>query len=447
VAAVSAAGRLLAVAAATLIGVAPGVAPCAAAPAGLLPPPVDPAALPPPATPRPAVPTAQRVTCTAHPVARHPGPGPLAGLDLPALWALSRGRGQQVAVIDTGVSRHRRLRDVRGGGDFVSTGDGTGDCDGHGTLVAGLIAAAPDPADPAGFAGVAPEATVLAIRQTSVKFGPAAERDTVGVGDVDSLARAVRTAADLGAGVINISTVACRVGSIDDRALGAALGYAVDVKDAVVVAAAGNTGGLGQCPAQLPTGAGLSWDTATVAVSPAWYDDYVLTVAAAAPDGTASAFSMPGPWVDVAAPGEGLVSLNPDGSGLLDQVETFGRLGPVSGTSYAAPVVAGLVALVRARFPELSARQVMARIEATATGPGWNPALGNGLIDPAAALRPDTAPPAPAPGTSAVPAPDPGPTRMPAGRVPAVTGSAVCAVLLAGCWALSRRGRPARRSG
>ena len=117
------------------------------------------------------------------------------------------------------------------------------------------------------------------------------------------MARAVRTAADLGASVINISSVACiRTGSaLDDRALGAALSYAVDVKNAVVVAAAGNTG-AGQCPAQQ---AEATWDSATVVVSPAWYDDYVLTVGSVNAHGEPSSFTLAGPWVDVAAPGEG----------------------------------------------------------------------------------------------------------------------------------------------
>ena len=61
---------------------------------------------------------------------------------------------------------------------------------------------------------------------------------------------AVRTAADVGATVINVSSVAClpAEGELDDRALGAALSYAVDVKNVVVVAAAGNVGAPGQCP-------------------------------------------------------------------------------------------------------------------------------------------------------------------------------------------------------
>src|SRR6202040_852594 len=140
------------------------------------------------------------------------------------------------------------------------------------------------------------------------KFGAVADPSTSGFGDVDTMARAVRTAADLGASVINISSVACiRTGSaLDDRALGAALSYAVDVKNVVVVAAAGNIG-AGQCPAQQ---ADATRDSATVVVSPAWYDDYVLTVGSVNVRGEPSAFTMAGPWVDVAAPGEGGLSLS-----------------------------------------------------------------------------------------------------------------------------------------
>ena len=79
-------------------------------------------------------------------------------------------------------------------------------------------------------------------------------RQRSGYGDVDTLAMAVRTAADMGATVINVSSVACVsvADALDDRALGAALAYAVDTKNVVVVAAAGNVGGPGQCPEQNP---------------------------------------------------------------------------------------------------------------------------------------------------------------------------------------------------
>ncbi len=72
-------------------------------------------------------------------------------------------------------------------------------------------------------------------------------------------------------------------------------GYAVDVKNAVIVAAAGNTGGAAQCPPQAP---GVTWDSVTVAVSPAWYDDYVLTVGSVNAQGEPSAFLSPAPrWM------------------------------------------------------------------------------------------------------------------------------------------------------
>jgi membrane-anchored mycosin MYCP len=341
----------------------------------------------------------------------------LANLDLARVWQLSRGAGQRVAVIDTGVSRHRRLPAVVPGGDYVFTGDGTQDCDAHGTLVAGIIATA---ADSDGFSGVAPDVTLISIRQSSAKFGLASDPSSSGVGDVDTMARAVRTAADLGASVINISSIACVpvASAPDDRALGAALAYAVDVKNAVIVAAAGNTGGAGQCP---PQRADATWQTATVAVSPAWYDDYVLTVGSVNSDGAPSAFTLAGPWVDVAAIGEGMTSL---GSASL------------SGTSFATPIVSGLAALIRARFPALSARQVMKRIESTAHHPpgGWDPFVGNGAVDVLAAISTDSTPqantskssPAPVPLT---PQPSPRPANAP-GRDTALRGAAVCLVAL-----------------
>ena len=248
------------------------------------------------------------------------------------------------------------------------------------------------------------------------------------------MASAVRTAADLGATVINISSVACGTGPLDDGRLGAALAYAVDVKDVVVVTAAGNAGGAGQCPRQSASPE-MTWDSATVAVSPAWYDDYVLTVGSVDDTGAPSSFSLAGPWVDVAAPGENMVSLNPGGSGLADALPALGRSMPLSGTSYAAPVVSGLAALIRARFPTLTARQVMQRIEATAHGShgGWDPVVGNGLVDPMAALRAGEVPAAPPPEPSTPSAAGPPAARA---RTTAVVGAGVCATVLAAAMAV-----------
>jgi membrane-anchored mycosin MYCP len=360
----------------------------------------------------------QREVCAMVATDAEPGRSAFANVDdLPRVWQLTRGAGQRVAVIDTGVSRHPRLRHVLPGGDYVSTGDGTQDCDAHGTLVAGIIAAAPS-SDPGSFSGVAPEATLIGIRQSSAKFVPAEDRSRAGIGDVDTLAKAVRTAADLGASVINISSVACVpvASALDDRALGAALAYAVDVKNSVIVAAAGNSGAA-QCP---PQRADATWETITVAVSPAWYDDYVLTVGSVNTEGRPSAFTLAGPWVDVAAPGEDVGSLASE---------------KVSGTSFAAPVVSGLVALIRSRFPGLTPRQVMQRIESTAHHPpaGWDPLVGNGTVDLLAAVSTDAGPSANTAAPTPLPIAPAQPSAPPESRArdTAVRGAIICLVALA----------------
>lgn len=197
------------------------LSPCTAPPArAVTPPAIDERWLPAAAIPSPAQRTVQRETCAVATV--EPGsaeaPAQLAGFDLPQIWQLTRGAGQRVAVIDTGVHPHPRLKELVAGGDYVATGDGTQDCDAHGTLVAGIISATTDST----FTGIAPGATLISIRQSSSKFAPASGRTGAGVGDVATLAAAVRTAADLGATVINISSVACTPAAQapDDRALG-----------------------------------------------------------------------------------------------------------------------------------------------------------------------------------------------------------------------------------
>jgi membrane-anchored mycosin MYCP len=420
------------------VAVVAALSQCGISPAyAVSPPPIDHRRLPQPAPASPPQPTVQREVCAVPAMTRDvdaTGNSQLSELDLPQVWKLTRGSGQRVAVIDTGVSPHPRLSRTAAGGDYVSNGEGAQDCDGHGTAVAGIIAAAADPSHSDDFSGVAPDVQLVSIRQSSSRFGPRADASTSGVGDVDTMAKAVRTAADLGASVINISSVACvRTGSVlDDGALGAALAYAVDTKNAVVVAAAGNSG-PGQCPAQQ---AEPTWDTATVVVSPAWYDDYVLTVGSIDAHGEPSSFSLAGPWVDVAAPGEGVISLSSSGSGLANALG--GKQGPVplSGTSYAAPVVSGLAALIRSRFPQLTARQVMQRITATAHHPpsGRDPRVGAGPVDILAAVSTDTlSSTAPKPPRASVPVPAPVGPAPPDHRAEhtAFTGAAVCGGVLA----------------
>lgn len=345
-------------------------------------------------------------------------------LQLGAVHQLATGAGQVIAVIDTGVAPHQRLAGrLRGGGDFITGGDGRADCDGHGTAVAGLLAASPGPDDD--VVGMAPDATLLAIRQSSEVYQVAgSDGRQRAAGDVRTLAEAVVLAVERGAKVINISEAAClspERAAREGAVLQAALRFA-SRRGVVVVAAAGNIGP--GCDGGAPYG--------EVAL-PGWYDDDVITVGAVGPDDSPATFTVPGPWVDVAAPGTGLRTLAVAG-GLTGTV--------ADGTSFAAPWVAGLAALIRERFPDLSAAQVRDRILATARpAPGGHDLrLGYGVVDPIAALTADPAvltPDASVHRTVLAPAPAPASGGAP---MPALLGGAVlAAAAIAGAVAVRRR--------
>lgn len=303
------------------------------------------------------------------------------------------GRGQTIAVIDSGVNPHPRLKGrLDDGGDYILGESGLSDCEGHGTVVAGIIAGAPDPAT--GFVGVAPDARILSIRQSSKFFevelpdAATGRTATKTAGDTTSMARAIVRAVETpGVSVVNISEAACipgsRAGNPPDGDLQAAVRYAAD-KNVVVVAAAANAGSE-ECRHN-PDG-GLR-----TIVSPAWFDEDVLAVGAIdVRTGAPAEFTIAGPWVDVAAPGTEIVSLDPASGGLTATLaDSEGNRFPIAGTSFATPYVSGVAALVRERFPELTARQVIERIERTAqhtAGPGGHTGtLGYGVIDPVAAV-------------------------------------------------------------
>lgn len=402
------------------------------------PPPIDMGKLPAGDPAAPPDPTEQKsnTPCTS---TQQGGSGPTIppaqqALDLPHAWQFSKGEGQVVAVIDTGVSPHPRLPGLIPGGDYVAAGgDGMHDCDVHGTIVAGIVGAQQIPDQ--GFSGVAPAARIMTIRQTSKMFQVKGrsqqqrpEDPPDGYGKIEALASAVRRAADRGATVINISLVACVPGSHnpDDGPLGAALRYATLEKNVVVVAAAGNK--EQKCQAGNPDVDPLDptadlWENLNTVVTPARYDDYVLTVGSIGQNGQPSDFTVPGPWVDIAAPGENIVSLDPLSDGTISgTVDGKGQATTLQGTSFAAPYVSGVVALVRSRFPHLSAQEVIKRLQATAHAPaeGWNPFIGYGAVDPVAALTnevPDTPLQAkqPSPAKSIqlpVPAPPPPPDHL-----------------------------------
>jgi membrane-anchored mycosin MYCP len=265
-------------------------------------------------------------------------------------WQFTRGQGENVAVIDSGVSGNRQL-----GGRLIPerplTGTSAGlDCVDHGTGVAGIIAAAPKARDP--FAGVAPGAHILSIKVT--------DQESVNAG---ALAQGIVDAVDDHAQVINVSDQVGNTPALSNAVLDAAK------NNVVIVAAAGNqdqqTGSLGPF---FPAG---------YAADPAVYPN-VLSVGAVDATGAVPDFSRPVlTAVSVVAPGAGVLTLAPG--------NTFTKQ---DGTSFAAPFVAGVAALVRASHRKLSAAQVVSRIVATAdsgTGGGAG-GTGAGMVDPLQAV-------------------------------------------------------------
>ncbi|WP_199434202.1 type VII secretion-associated serine protease mycosin [Qaidamihabitans albus] len=325
-------------------------------------------------------------------------------LDAQAVQRQATGSGVVVAVVDSGVdSDHPQLRKsgkVLRGQDFFLVGDlpGSFDCVSHGTAVASIIAARP--AERIGFAGLAPDATILPVRVS--------ETDATGEGtaqaiDPQVLARGIWYAADHGADVINLSVA----GSLDNHFVRDAVRHAQN-KDVVVVAAVGNAQ---EGPAPGPP------------TYPAGYDG-VLGVGAVDMTGTRLPSSQIGPQVDIVAPGGGVLAAARAGGHQYQD-----------GTSFAAPFVAATAALVRSARPELSAEQVVERILATATpAPGGrdSEAYGAGLVNPYRAVTDGLvdAPPASVPSVER-PAADPAQLRAAAWWDGSISASRVAAIVTA----------------
>lgn len=254
----------------------------------------------------------------------------LNALAIEGPWALSTGAGIDVAVIDTGVAgTHPDLAGrlcsgvaFLGGDGVAQEGGGATDPHGHGTHVAGSIAAVRN--NGIGIAGVAPSARVLPIRVL----------DAQGSGSSSDVARGITWAVDHGAEVINLS-----LGGPHSQAVQTAVDYAESL-GVVVVAAAGNAGVAG--PPNYPAAL-----------------EQVVAVASHEPNGAVSTFSTRGTYVDVAAPGSGILSTARDGSWVY-----------MSGTSMATPHVAGVVALLLDDEPGLTPLQVRERLNTTATDAG-----------------------------------------------------------------------------
>ncbi|HLZ38410.1 MAG TPA: S8 family serine peptidase [Mycobacteriales bacterium] len=279
-------------------------------------------------------------------------------------WALRTAAGRTVAVVDTGVANPPDLA-VRllPGIDLLDGSEGRFDPNGHGTHVAGIVAAVAGNA--LGVAGLSGGAQVLPVRVL----------DADGYGWGSDIADGIVWAVNHGASVVNLSLG----GSYPDPFIESAGRYATDA-GVVVVAAAGNERADGN-PVTYP------------AAFPG-----VVAVAASDPDDRSAPWSETGSYVSVTAPGVGIVSTYNDGG-----------YANGSGTSMAAPYAAAEAALVQAANPGLDRAGVVATMMSTAVdlGPtGHDDEFGTGLIDPLAAVRAALpSPPAPAPPPPPPPAP------------------------------------------
>lgn len=286
----------------------------------------------------------------------------LDGAGIRDAWQTTRGKGVTIAVIDTGIASVPGVFDqaVIGGTDVSGTGspDGRtplGAIDGnHGSWVASL-AAGRGAADGTGMIGVAPEANLLSI---SVGFGAAAR-----VPFTEQVAKGMRWAVDNGADIINLSFT---TNTLDwDKSWDDAFLYAFE-HDVVVVVAAGNRG----------SGTNIIGAPATI--------PGVLTVGGVDQTGTASLeASTQGITIGIAAPSEGLRGVSADG-----------EVARWNGTSGAAPIVAGIAALIRSAHPDIDAANVINRIIRTAIPVEGvtrtpDPLYGYGLIDAEAAVSAD----------------------------------------------------------
>ena len=182
-------------------------------------------------------------------------------------------------------------------------------------------------------------------------------------------------AANLGAQVINISEAACYkiTRRIDETGLGAAIDYAVNVKNVVIVVAAGNTGGglqpepaAGRVdpgrPARLEAGADHRLARVVLAVGAHGRRHRARTASRASSRCRARGSAPP-------RPAENIIALGYDGNPVNALQGQDGPV-PINGTSFAAAYVSGLAALVRQRFPDLTPAQIINRITATARHPG-----------------------------------------------------------------------------
>jgi thermitase len=313
--------------------------------------------------------------------AQAPAPDPRAGEQWPlqgdepmgidSAWRQTTGADVTVAIVDSGIDLghadlapnlwtnhgeiagngldddHNGYADDVHGYDFVDRDGTPQDANGHGTHVAGIVGARGG--NGIGVAGVAWRARLMAVR---VLDGQAR-------GTTTAVAEGLRYAVDNGARIVNLSLA----GPTSTPDLADAVRYAQD-RGVLVVVAAGNDGA----------------DLAVAPTFPAAYgEDNVLGVAATTRDGGLSGVSDYGPGADLAAPGEEILS-----------TALGGGYEWRTGTSMAAPEVAGTLVLLAAARPDLDAGGLRAALLAGVRRTGLP--VQDGALDAAAALRSVVAP-------------------------------------------------------
>lgn len=286
------------------------------------------------------------------------GPNPMRQWHLERLaalkaWASTTGEGVVIAIIDSGVDAdHPELKGrVLPGWNLVDESPDTRDLRGHGTAVAGAAAAGFNRAQ--GVSGVAAGARILPLKVT----------DERGYTSVQAVVKAIYLAADRGARIVNVSFEF--VGG--HPAVLRAAQYLHD-RGGLLVVPSGNRG----VRQNYPVAAGL------------------VTVAATDERDAHPGWSTSGPHVTVSAPGQGLFLPN-----------HRGRYAEVHGTSYASPLVAGVLALMAAAYPQATSEQLRSALESSARDlgePGRDPLFGAGRVDAQAALQAIQALQATAPG-------------------------------------------------
>jgi type VII secretion-associated serine protease mycosin len=273
----------------------------------------------------------------------------LGFLDVAKAQQIARGQGVTVAIVDSGVDyRHPDLTGCLLEGRTFGGGriDGWEDSTGHGTAMASLIAGrGHGPGHGDGVLGIAPAAKLLPVRVHSSDLG-----------DGRGLVLGIKWAADHGADIINVSQ-----GDVDSDNLHEATNYALE-QGAVVIAAVGNANQGDQ----------------TVA-APGLYPG-VVAVSATDHSGNIAEESVSGPQVVLSAPGTDIMAA---GSGKR------GRYATGTGTSDSTAIVSGVAALIKSKYPDMDAANIINRLIATADdkGPeGRDSEYGFGIVNPVKAL-------------------------------------------------------------